>query len=106
MTAKHVTMRTQLARFPFVKSLDSFDFSYQPSIDRKQIQTLSMCHFVEHGENLVILGPPGAGKTHLAVGLGLNAIERGHRVLFTTAAVLLAAPTPALRQSPLADNLQ
>jgi DNA replication protein DnaC len=51
-------MRTQLARFPFVKSLDSFDFSYQPSLDRKQIQTLSMCHFVEHGENLVILGPP------------------------------------------------
>jgi DNA replication protein DnaC len=69
MTAKHVTMPTQLARFPFVKSLDSFDFSYQPSIDRKQIQTLSMCRFVEHGENLVILGPPGVGKTHLAVGL-------------------------------------
>jgi len=66
-------MRTQLARFPFVKSLDSFDFSYQPSIARKQIQTLSMtlsmCHFVEHGENLVIFGPPGVGKIHLAVGL-------------------------------------
>ena len=62
-TAKHVSLRTQLARFPFVKSLDSFDFSYQPSIDRKQIQTLSMCHFLEPGENLVILGPPGVGKT-------------------------------------------
>ena len=57
-TAKHVTMRTQLARFPFVKGLESFDFSYQPSIDKKQIQTLSSCHFIEHGENLVILGPP------------------------------------------------
>ena len=51
-------MRTQLARFPFVKGLESFDFTYQPSIDKKQIQTLSSCHFVEHGENLVILGPP------------------------------------------------
>jgi DNA replication protein DnaC len=57
-TAKHVTMRTQLARFPFVKGLKAFDFGYQPSIDKKQIQTLATCHFVEHGENLVILGPP------------------------------------------------
>ena len=105
-TAKHVTMRTQLARFPFVKSLDSFDFSYQPSIDRKQIQTLSMCHFVEHGENLVILGPPGVGKTHLAVGLGLKAIERGYRVLFTTAAVLIAALTRALGEGRLDDKLK
>lgn len=105
-TAKHVTMRTQLARFPFVKGLDSFDFSYQPSIDRKQIQTLSMCHFVEHGENLVILGPPGVGKTHLAVGLGLKAIEHGYRVLFTTAAVLIAALTRALGEGRLDDKLK
>ena len=58
-TAKHVTMRTHLARFPFVKSLETFDFSYQPSLDKKQIQTLSSCHFIEHGENVVLLGPPG-----------------------------------------------
>ena len=83
---RHVTMRTNLARFPFIKGLDSFDFTYQPSVDRKQIQKLSLCHFVEHGENLVLLGPPGVGKTHLAVGLGLKAIEHGYRVLFTTAA--------------------
>src|SRR5215471_324791 len=105
-TAKHVTMRTQLARFPFVKSLESFDFTYQPSIDKKQIQTLSSCHFVEHGENLVILGPPGVGKTHLAVGLGLKAIEHGYRVLFTTAAVLIAALTRALGEGRLDDKLK
>ncbi len=58
-TAKHVSMRTHLARFPFVKGLDAFDFSYQPSIDKKQIvQTLASCHFIEHGENVVFLGPP------------------------------------------------
>jgi DNA replication protein DnaC len=94
-TAKHVTMRTHLARFPFVKGLDAFDFSYQPSIDKKQIQTLASCHFIEHGENVVFLGPPGVGKSHLAIGLGLMAIERGYRVLFTTAAALIAALTKA-----------
>lgn len=57
-TAKNVTMRTHLARFPFVKTLEAFDFGYQPSIDRKQIQSLSNCHFIEHGENVVLLGPP------------------------------------------------
>ena len=57
-TAKHVSMRTSLARFPFVKSLETFDFAYQPSLDKKQIQTLASCHFIEHGENIVILGPP------------------------------------------------
>jgi DNA replication protein DnaC len=61
-TAKHVSMRTSLARFPFVKSLETFDFAYQPSLDKKQIQTLASCHFIEHGENIVILGPPGVGK--------------------------------------------
>ena len=105
-TAKHVTMRTQLARFPFVKGLDAFDFSYQPSIDKKQLQTLASCHFIEHGENVVILGPPGVGKTHLAVGLGLKAIERGYRVLFTTAAALIAALTRALAESRLDDKLK
>ena len=105
-TAKHVTMRTQLARFPFVKGLDAFDFSYQPSLDKKQIQTLSTCHFIEHGENLVILGPPGVGKTHLAVGLGLKAIERGYRVLFTTAAALITSLTRALTEGRLDDRLK
>jgi DNA replication protein DnaC len=105
-TAKHVSMRTQLARFPFVKGLEAFDFTYQPSIDRKQLQTLMSCHFIEHGENLVILGPPGVGKTHLAVGLGLKAIEHGYRVLFTTAAALITNLTRALAEGRLEDKLK
>jgi DNA replication protein DnaC len=105
-TAKHVTMRTQLARFPFVKGLDAFDFSYQPSLDKKQVQSLSTCHFIEHGENLVILGPPGVDKTHLAVGLGLKAIERGYRVLFATPAALITNLTRALAEGRLDDRLR
>jgi DNA replication protein DnaC len=61
-TQKNVSMRTNLARFPFVKGLDAFDFGYQPSLDKKQINTLASCHFIEHGENVVILGPPGSAR--------------------------------------------
>ena len=105
-TAKHVTMRTSLARFPFVKGLESFEFGYQPSLDRKQIQTLGTCRFVEHGENVVLLGPPGVGKTHLAVGLGLKAIEHGYRVLFTTAAAMLTTLSRAHAEGRLDDKLK
>ena len=105
-TSKNVTMRTSLARFPFVKSLDAFDFGYQPSIDRRQLQTLVNCHFIEHGENVVLLGPPGVGKTHLAVGLGLKAIECGYRVLFTTAANLIVVLTKAHAEGRLDEKLK
>ena len=105
-TQKNVAMRTSLARFPFVKGLDAFEFSYQPSIDKKQVQTLATCHYLEHGENLLILGPPGVGKTHLAVGLGMRAIERGYRVLFTTAAAMIASLTKALGESRLEEKLK
>jgi len=105
-TLKNVTMRTHLARFPFVKTLETFDFGYQPSIDKKQIQTIASCHFIEHGENVVLLGPPGVGKTHLAVGLGLKAIEKGYRVLFTTAAAMIAALSKALAEGRLDEKLK
>lgn len=105
-TAKNITMRTNLARFPFVKSLESFDFGYQPSLDKKQLRTLATCHFIEHGENVVILGPPGVGKTHLSVGLGLKAIEHGYRVFFTTAANMIAALTKALGEGRLEEKIK
>jgi DNA replication protein DnaC len=105
-TAKNITMRTSLARFPFVKTLEAFDFGYQPSIDKKQIQTLASCHYIEHGENIVVLGPPGVGKSHLAVGLGLKAIEAGYRVLFCTAAGLIANLTKSLAEGRLEEKMK
>jgi DNA replication protein DnaC len=103
---KNVTMRTHLARFPFVKTLEAFDWSYQPSLDKKQIQSLATCRFIETGENVILLGPPGVGKTHLAVGLGVKAIQHGYRVLFTTAAAMLATLTKGLSENRLEEKLK
>src|SRR5688572_11977947 len=101
-TSKNIAMRTAMARFPFVKPLETFDFAYQPSIDRKQLQQLATCHYIEHGDNVIVLGPPGVGKTHLAVSLGLKAIEAGYRVLFTTAASLIeVCVRPSHLESPV-----
>jgi len=105
-TSKNIAMRTAMARLPFVKPLETFDFDYQPSIDRKQVQMLSSCHFIEHGDNVIVLGPPGVGKTHLAVSLGLKAIEAGYRVLFTTAASLIEKLTKAHAEGRLEDKLK
>ncbi len=104
--AKNVSMRTHLARFPFVKTLEAFEWSYQPSVDKKQLQTLATCRFIEAGDNLVLLGPPGVGKTHLAVGLGLKAIQHGYRVLFTTAAAMITTLTKALAENRLEEKFK
>jgi DNA replication protein DnaC len=58
-TSKNVTTRTSMEPFPFVTPLETFDFSYQPSIGKKQVQQLASCHFIEHGDNVVVLGRPG-----------------------------------------------
>jgi DNA replication protein DnaC len=105
-TAKNIAMRTSMARFPFVKPLETFDFAYQPSVDRKQLQQLASSHYIEHGDNVIILGPPGVGKTHLAVSLGLKAIEAGYRVLFSTAAHLIATLTKAHGENRLEEKLR
>ena len=80
---KHLTMRISMARFPFQKTLDAFDFKFQPSIDPKVIRELATGRYLESGDNVLLLGPPGVGKTHLAVALGLKACAHGVRVLFT-----------------------
>jgi DNA replication protein DnaC len=86
---RDVTMKTRLARFPFVKTLEQFDFSFQPALNEAQIRELAMARFVAHGENILLLGPPGVGKTHLAVSLGVAAIMQGISVLFFTMADLV-----------------
>ncbi len=82
--------RIRQARFPVVKSLDSFDFLAIPSLNKTLVLELARCEFLARKENLLLLGNSGTGKTHAALALGLAACQRGHRVRFTTAAALVS----------------
>ena len=82
---RYLTTRTRLAKLPFHRTLEQFDFAFQPSIDERQVKELATLAFVSEATNLLLLGPPGVGKTHLAVALALRAIENGHGAYFVRA---------------------
>ncbi len=84
-----VERRIKAARFPKVKSLDSFDFSAIPKLNKMQVLELARCEWIERRENVIALGPSGTGKTHIALGLGLAACQKGMSASFTTAAALV-----------------
>jgi len=98
-------MAMRMARFPCVRTLEGFEFEAQLSIDPGVIRELASCRWIANGDNLVLLGPPGVGKTHLEVALGREAIRLGHSVLFCTAAELIANLTRAQQQGDLARAL-
>lgn len=103
---KNIAMRTSLAKFPFIKTLESFDFDFQPSIDKKRIKDLAACRFIDNGENVIFLGPPGVGKTHLAVALGIKAVTEGYRTYFTQAMPLIASLSKAYAENRIEDRLK
>lgn len=82
--------RTKFSRLPYLKTLEEFDFTFQPSIDTRQIKELSTLAFAHRNENVIFLGPPGVGKTHLAVGLAVLALRSGMTIYFTTLPSLIA----------------
>ena len=84
-----VERRIKDAKFPATKSLDSFDFKAIPSLNKMQVLELARCEWIERRENVIALGPSGTGKTHIALGLGLAACQKGLAVGFTTAAALV-----------------
>jgi len=103
---KAMETRLKFARFPWIKTLEQFDFEFQPSIDRKIVRELAGTSFVERAENVVLLGPPGVGKTHLAVALGVKAVEAGYSVLFLTLETLMARLNRARHENRLERILQ
>src|SRR6516164_3331765 len=84
-----VERRIQAAKFPAVKSLDSFDFAALPALNKALVLELARCEYVERRENIIAIGNSGTGKSHIALGLGLAACQKGLAVGFTTAAALV-----------------
>jgi DNA replication protein DnaC len=97
--------RIRAARFPARKSLEDFDFDHQRSLKREVIAHLGTLDFIDAKDNVVFLGPPGTGKTHLATGLGIRAFQAGHRVAFATAAEWVARLGDAHHQGSLHAEL-
>lgn len=104
--SRSIIMRTRLAGFPYTKTIEDFDFSFQPSIDKKKIKELSGLRFIANGENVVLLGPPGVGKTHLAIGLGLKAIATRYRVYFTTATGMVSSLLKSFEENKFDHRLK
>lgn len=102
---RRLLAKTRLAHFPFHKTLADFDFGFQPSVDKKQIQQLASLRFLANGENVIFLGPPGVGKTHLAVALGMEAVAHGHNVYFITVPELLDELSRDVQENRLSERL-
>ena len=94
------------SRLPAVKTLDQFDFAFQPSIKREQVESLHALGFLDRQENVILLGPPGVGKTHLAISLAIAAAEAGRRVYYGTLAGLIESLTEAKAAGNLTRRLR
>lgn len=104
--ARSQALRMRLACFPVEKRLENFNFSYQPSIDQSVIKDIASLRFIHNAENVVFLGPPGVGKTHLAIGLGIEAIKAGFKVQFANASYLVEKLEKADRERKLDEKIR
>ena len=95
-----------MARFPFHKTLEQFDFAFQPSVEKRRLQELASLRFVASGENVLLLGPPGVGKTHLSIALGIKALEAGLSTSFISVPELIDWITQDTQRGQLAKRMQ
>jgi DNA replication protein DnaC len=103
---RYLKTRLQLAHLPYVKTLDQFDFDFQPSIEERQIRELRTLRFVHEASNVILLGPPGVGKTRLAVALAEASIQAGQAAYFMTAHDLVTDLGRAYREGRLDRRLR
>ena len=103
---RRISMALHTARLTPVKTLESFDFSFQPSLDRSRVMALAQLEFIERAEVLHILGPPGTGKSHIAGALGVIAVKAGKSVYRATLAELIDALLKAEREGRLTERIR
>lgn len=104
--ARNTEFKMKLAGFPARKTLNDFDFKFQPSIDKKVIKELSTLRFLHNNENIVFLGAPGVGKSHLAIAIGIEAVNAGHTVYFANINKIIEKLKTASRMDKLEKKLQ
>ena len=104
--SRRIKMALQTARLTSIKTLGAYDFSFQPSLDRQQILALGELEFVQRHQALHLLGPPGTGKTHLAIALGVEAVKTGYSVHFSSLADLIASLARAEREHTLRERVR
>ncbi len=103
---KGLMKRIKQACFPLPKTLEEFDWNFQPKLDVKLVKTLASCDFVDAKENVIFVGQPGTGKTHMAIGLGMKAVQKGLHVRFTTIQDLAAELKAAMADETIEDVIE
>ncbi len=103
---RRVKMALVMARLSAIKTLAGFDFSFQPSLDRNRIMAIAELQFIDRAEALHLIGPPGTGKSHLSLALGVEAVKAGRSVYFGSLADIIGAPAKAEREGVLREKIR
>ena len=104
--SRRIKMALQTARLGTIKTLASYDFAFQPSLDKGRVMALAQLEFIERKQSVHLLGPPGTGKSHLAVALGVEAIKAGKSVYFSTLADIISSLQKAQREGRLSERIR
>jgi DNA replication protein DnaC len=103
---RRVKMALQMAKLSAIKTLAGFDFSFQPSLDRNRVMALAQLQFIDRAESVHLIGPPGTGKTHLSLALGVEAVKAGRSVYFSSLADVVASLAGAEREGALRERIR